>query len=198
MEEGCDGGDAAMGSISTETIVMGEWPSRSGVQGRTIFDLSPAEVLGLDSGQLELLQVSDASFVIVSVGSAVRGHRIPYRQFVEMFSTQSLTEAQGTAAALAQAASSVAAAAGYEGQLCENIPMRCLEDPHMELRPWGSGQKLWPYCTACGCWSDNVHLDGERHRKQKYCIGRLDAFVALRSGANAQEPASEAAALNRA
>ena len=55
MEEGCDGGDAAMGSISTEPIVMSEWPSRSGVQGRTIFDLSPAEVLGLDSGQLELL-----------------------------------------------------------------------------------------------------------------------------------------------
>ena len=190
--------ETAMGSISAEPIVMGEWPSRSGVRCRTIFELSPAEVLGLDSGQLELLQVSDASFVIVFVGSAVRGHRIPYRQFVEMFSTQSVTEAQGTAAALAHAASSVVAAAGYEGQLCENIPTRCLEDPHMELRPWGSGQKLWPYCAACGCWSDNRHLDGERRRKNVYCICRLDAFVALRSAARAQEPASEVAALSRA
>jgi len=45
-----------------------------------------------------------------------------------------------------------------------DAPRECVRDPAAELRPW-SNQILWPYCTACGCWSDLSHLHGQRHKK---------------------------------
>ena len=41
------------------------------------------------------------------------------------------------------------------------------DDPHAEMRPWTNGGGLWPYCTACGCWSDGAHLSGNRFGRRR-------------------------------
>ena len=46
------------------------------------------------------------------------------------------------------------------------IPQECLDDPFMEMRPWGPDVQ-WPWCTACGCWSDGSHIIGKQHQKSK-------------------------------
>lgn len=47
------------------------------------------------------------------------------------------------------------------------IPRECLADPFCELKPWGGASNdLWPYCTACGCWSDSSHINGNKHSKK--------------------------------
>lgn len=58
--------------------------------------------------------------------------------------------------------SALAAAAEASG-----APRECVEDPAAELRPWShnGADQLWPYCTACNCWSDLPHLYGQRHQK---------------------------------
>jgi len=48
-------------------------------------------------------------------------------------------------------------------------PKECVEDQYAEMRPWSNSadgtSHLWPYCTACGCWSDVAHLYGQKHQK---------------------------------
>jgi len=43
------------------------------------------------------------------------------------------------------------------------VPLECLSDPWMELKPFGGGPSLWPYCTLCSTWSDLAHVGSKRH-----------------------------------
>lgn len=47
-----------------------------------------------------------------------------------------------------------------------NIPLECLEDPFVEMRPFPGGDELWPYCTLCSNWSDPTHLVSRKHQKR--------------------------------
>jgi len=50
----------------------------------------------------------------------------------------------------------------------QGVPVECMQDRFMELRPWdaGSSGSLWPYCLLCNCWSDSAHINGQKHTKR--------------------------------
>lgn len=50
-------------------------------------------------------------------------------------------------------------------QTHSDIPEECITDPFMELRPFNGGP-LWPYCTACGNWSDLGHIKSQKHTRR--------------------------------
>lgn len=87
-----------------------------------------------------------------------------------------------------------------KSELYEGIPQECLDDPYMELRRWDSGQKLWPYCTLCYCWSDKAHLAGARHIKrlqsaEYYDLKRAPSSCAPTAPSEAQPVRSQPAAV---
>merc|ERR1712176_81587 len=76
-----------------------------------------------------------------------------------------------------------------------------LQDPFVELRPWfcqqfpepgtgmmscspstsqegPKGARLWPWCTACNCWSEYGHVNDQRHK---------DALKLMKNDATSEE-----------
>eukprot|EP00929_Paragymnodinium_shiwhaense_P021555 TRINITY_DN14024_c0_g1_i1.p1 TRINITY_DN14024_c0_g1~~TRINITY_DN14024_c0_g1_i1.p1 ORF type:complete len:542 (+),score=73.65 TRINITY_DN14024_c0_g1_i1:588-2213(+) len=42
-------------------------------------------------------------------------------------------------------------------------PRECMTDPSVDLRSWGGGPMLWPYCKICDKWWDSSHVASTKH-----------------------------------
>ena len=47
----------------------------------------------------------------------------------------------------------------------QSPPQACVRDPFTEMRVFPCTKDMWPWCTACSCWSDLYHLNSKKHRK---------------------------------
>ena len=47
----------------------------------------------------------------------------------------------------------------------DTLSPTCLDDLWVRMK-YCEGWGEWPYCTACGCWSDNYHVETKRHQEK--------------------------------
>ena len=62
----------------------------------------------------------------------------------------------------------------------------------LEMRKYEDG-KFYLYCTACGCWNDDTHIAGKRHRNALYWAGQADEQQRLLNLPEAATPGQDEA-----
>lgn len=127
-------------------------------------------VPSLDVGPWSPLTASGANASGAETPGRVRAPKAPAEPTAPAEHSAEWDLSAMSAAASAPSAVSSSSALTGDGtdirELYDGVPQECLDDPYMELRRWDSGQKLWPYCTLCYCWSDKGHLAGAKHIKR--------------------------------